>query len=82
MRLTQTILFTRSGIVPKLTNVTIQNIKAKTPYMLFAESKQGEHNDLSTLREAYANLSLDEKYKWVVKAVSEAQNSDVSETIG
>lgn len=42
--------------------------------MFYAESKKGEETDYSKLREAYANLSLEEKYKWVIKAVSEAQD--------
>lgn len=43
----------------------------KTPYLLFVEHNQSleNKNDANTLRETFANLSHDEKYKWVVKAV-------------
>lgn len=44
-------------------------LKAKTPFQLYAEHHQidGDH---SQLRDQYTNLSIDEKYKWVIKAVS------------
>lgn len=54
------------------------NDKAKTPFMLYAESKKLEESDHGKLRQEYSNLSLDEKYKWVIKAVSEAQDRSVS----
>lgn len=68
----------RTGVVSKVPTVTAQVDKAKTPFMLYAESKQSDEQDHNKLRESYTNLSLDEKYKWVVKAVSEAQNASVS----
>lgn len=65
-----------------MTNMTIisktPSNKAKTPFMLYADSKKLEESDYSILRENYANLSIDEKYKWVIKAVSEAHDKSVS----
>lgn len=51
--------------------------KVKTPFMLYAESHPAE-TDYSKLREDYANLTLDEKYKLVNKAVSLAPEVNYS----
>lgn len=51
--------------------------KIKTPFMLYTESKKLEESDYSKLREQYNNLSIDEKYKLIIKAVSEAQDRSV-----
>ena len=44
--------------------------------MHYMESNK-EESDYSKLRELYANLSFDEKYKWVIKAVSAAPDKSV-----
>ncbi|XP_031617332.1 nucleolar transcription factor 1-B-like isoform X2 [Contarinia nasturtii] len=62
----------KSGNISKAASTPVT--KAKTPFMLYAESKKSEEIDYSTLRESYTNMALDEKYKWVIKAVSEAQD--------
>lgn len=56
------------------------NPKLKTPFMLYIDDAKLENEDVDTskLREKYAHLSLDEKYKYVVKAVSLAP--DVNQT--
>lgn len=43
--------------------------KVKTPFQLYAEHHQTE-GDFNQLRDQYANLSIDDKYKWVIKAVA------------
>lgn len=69
----------RSGNMTMTSKVaTPATNKAKTPFMLYAESKKSEESNYSKLRENYANLSFEEKYKWVIKAVSEAQDKSVS----
>lgn len=57
----------RSGNVSKPKS---SGIKAKTPFVLFAENNTDEESDFNKLREKYANMSMEEKYKWVIKAVS------------
>lgn len=42
--------------------------------MLYCESKKHEETNCTKLREMYTNLSFEDKYKWVIKAVSEANN--------
>lgn len=42
--------------------------------MLYCESKKHEETNFTKLREMYTNLPFEEKYKWVIKAVSEANN--------
>lgn len=49
----------------------------KTPFVLYASSKKLEESDFKKLRENYANLSLDEKYDWITKAIDEAPDKSV-----
>lgn len=52
--------------------------KSKTPFMLYCENNKSDDTDYAKLRENYANLTIDEKYKWVLRAVSDAQDGKVS----
>lgn len=56
------------------TTTTKPTNKVKTPFMLYFESQHGV-SDHSKLREEYANMSIDQKYEWVVKAVRLAPES-------
>lgn len=48
--------------------------KTKTPFQLYAES-QKSGSDHTSLREEYNNMSVDQKYDWIVKAVRLAPES-------
>lgn len=45
--------------------------KTKTPFQLYAES-QKSGSDHTSLREEYNNMSVDQKYDWIVKAARQA----------
>lgn len=51
--------------------------KPKTPFQLYAERKKLEGISHKVARENYANLSRDDKYKWIVSAVNELQDGTV-----
>lgn len=48
--------------------------KSKTPFQLYAESQKSD-GDHANLREEYNNMSVDQKYDWIVKAVRQAPES-------
>lgn len=48
--------------------------KIKTPFQLYAESQKSE-SDHANLRQEYNNMSVDQKYDWIVKAVRQAPES-------
>lgn len=56
---------TKSAATSKSTN------KIKTPFALYAESQKSESDHIN-LREEYTNMSVDQKYDWIVKAVRQA----------
>lgn len=56
-----------SDIVTAAADTQSSQTEAKTPFMLFVDS-QGAGRSYNTLREVYANLSMDEQYEWIVKA--------------
>lgn len=53
---------------------TSKPIKIKTPFALYAESQKSESDHIN-LREEYNNMSVDQKYEWIVKAVRQAPES-------
>lgn len=72
-------LFTqnRSGctVVPKTDKgLPTPKGKIKTPFVMYCEDckENGKSGDAKALRKAYDEFSLQEKYKWVLKAVSAA----------
>lgn len=48
--------------------------KTRTPFQLYADS-QKSGSDHTSLREEYNNMSVDQKYDWIVKAVKQAPES-------
>lgn len=48
--------------------------ETKTPFMLYVDSQKSGRN-YNELREDYVNLSMDQQYEWIVKAVELAPDS-------
>lgn len=58
--------------------------KLQTPFLLFSDYNKLLGNNLNNaaLREAYSNLSTDEKYNWVHKAVNLSPNVSLINQLG
>ncbi|XP_031631964.1 nucleolar transcription factor 1-B-like isoform X2 [Contarinia nasturtii] len=55
-------------------SVNVPKNDKPTPFQLYAESRKSEGESYKTSRQNYANLSRDDKFEWIIKAVNKSRN--------